>query len=189
MTHLIVGLGNIGREYADTRHNIGFNVLDAWAQASNTSFTTLRYGAMAQVKHMGHVFWLLKPSTYMNLSGNAVAYWMKEERIPLERLLVISDDIALPFGTLRLRKQGSAGGHHGLEHIALRLGTNAFNRLRVGVGSDFPTGGQIDYVLGSWSAHEEKELPLICDRVIEAVKTFALMGVDRAMNICNTKKA
>ena len=148
MKYLIVGLGNIGAEYAGTRHNIGFNVFDALAEASNAVFTTPRYGDVAQVKHKGRTLILLKPSTYMNLSGKAVRYWMEAEKIAPENLLVVSDDIALPFGTLRLRPKGSAGGHNGLKNIAELLGTENFARMRFGVGGDFPKGHQVDYVLG-----------------------------------------
>ena len=146
MKYLVVGLGNIGAEYTNTRHNIGFRVLDALAEASNISFTTVGYGAMATLKHRGRTILLLKPSTYMNLSGKAVRYWMEQERIPRENLLVISDDIALPFGTFRMRKNGSEGGHNGLKNITEMLGDNQYVRLRFGVGGDFPKGHQVDYV-------------------------------------------
>ena len=138
MKYLVVGLGNIGSEYAETRHNIGFKVLDALAEASNISFTTVRYGDMATLKHKGRTILLLKPSTYMNLSGKAVRYWMEQERIPRENLLIISDDIALPFGTFRMRKNGSEGGHNGLKNITELLGDNQYARMRFGVGGDFP---------------------------------------------------
>ena len=142
MKYLIVGLGNIGAEYAGTRHNIGFNVLDALAEASNAVFTTARYGDVAQVKHKGRTLILLKPSTYMNLSGKAVRYWMEAEKIAPENLLVVSDDIALPFGTLRLRPKGSAGGHNGLKNIAELLGTENFARMRFGVGGEVMAAGE-----------------------------------------------
>ena len=148
MKYLIVGLGNIGAEYAGTRHNIGFKVLDALAEASNAVFTTARYGDVAELKHKGRTLILLKPSTYMNLSGKAVRYWMEAEKIAPENLLVVSDDIALPFGTLRMRPRGSAGGHNGLKNIAELLGTEDYARMRFGVGGDFPKGHQVDYVLG-----------------------------------------
>ena len=156
MKYLIVGLGNIGAEYAETRHNIGFKVLDALAGASDTFFTTGRYGAVATLRHKGHTLILIKPSTYMNLSGKAVRYWMEAERIAPENLLVISDDIALPFGTLRMRAKGSAGGHNGLKNIAELLGTEEFARMRFGVGGDFSRGHQIDYVWGEWTAEERE---------------------------------
>ena len=144
MKYLVVGLGNIGTEYAATRHNIGFRVLDALAEASNISFTTGRYGAMATLKHRGRTIFLLKPSTYMILSGKAVRYWMDQERIPRENLLVVSDDIALPFGTFRMRKNGSEGGHNGLKNISELLGDNQYARLRCGVGGDVPRGHQVE---------------------------------------------
>ena len=159
MKYLVVGLGNIGAEYAATRHNIGFRVLDALAEASNISFTTVRYGAMATLKHRGRTVLLLKPSTYMNLSGKAVRYWMDQERIPRENLIIISDDIALPYGTFRMRKNGSEGGHNGLKSITECLGDNQYARMRFGVGGDFPKGRQVDYVLGELSKEEMEEMP------------------------------
>jgi peptidyl-tRNA hydrolase len=186
MSYLVVGLGNIGAEYAETRHNIGFMVLDAFAKASNTSFSTLRYGSLAEVKVRGQHVWLLKPSTYMNLSGKAVNFWMREERIPIERVLIVLDDLALPLGTLRLRKQGSDGGHNGLRHINETLGTQEYARLRLGIGSDFGRGQQVDYVLGAWDSDEQKELPFVLDKAVEAAKAFVSIGVDRAMNQYNT---
>ena len=152
---LVVGLGNIGAEYADTRHNMGFMVLDAWAQASNADFETGRYASKAEVSFKGRKFILIKPSTYMNLSGKAVRYWLNETKIPLENLIVISDDLNIPFGTLRLRKGGSAGGHNGLTNISEMLGTQDYARIRVGIGNDFSRGGQIDFVLGELSAEDK----------------------------------
>ena len=148
MNYLIAGLGNIGQEYSDTRHNAGFMVLDAWAQASNTVFTTQRYGDVAEVSFKGRKITLLKPSTYMNLSGNAVRYWMTKLKLPVENLLVICDDLNIPFGTLRMRKKGSDGGHNGLKNIQELLGTQDYARIRVGIGNDFQKGGQVDFVLG-----------------------------------------
>ncbi len=185
MSFLIVGLGNIGAEYADTRHNIGFNVLDAWAKASNVVFADARYGARAEVRVKGKTFILIKPSTYMNLSGKAVNYWLQAEHIPVENLLVIVDDLALPFGTLRMRKQGSDGGHNGLKHINAILGHQNYARLRVGIGAEFSKGQQVDYVLGEWSADEKKTLPALLERIADAAKAFGLVGVDRAMNAYN----
>ena len=187
MNYLIVGLGNIGAEYANTRHNMGFMVLDAWAKASNTVFETSRYGSIAEVPFKGNRFTLLKPSTYMNLSGKAVRYWLGQMKLPLEQLLVISDDLNIPFGTLRLRKNGSAGGHNGLANITEMLGTQDYARLRIGIGNDFSRGGQIDFVLGELSPEETAEKPGICTRAIEGVKAYAALGVDRAMNIVNTR--
>lgn len=187
MKYLIVGLGNIGAEYANTRHNIGFSVLDALAAASNTSFTTVRYGDMAQIRHRGRTLLLLKPSTYMNLSGKAVRYWMEQEKIKPENLLVISDDIAIPFGQLRLRPQGSAGGHNGLKNIAKLLGTEAFARMRFGVGGDFARGHQVDYVLGQWSAEEQAALPERLKLFGDAILSYASVGCQMTMNAFNKK--
>lgn len=189
MNYLVVGLGNIGFEYVDTRHNIGFSVLDAWAQASNTSFSTKRYGDVAEVRFKGHSFTLLKPSTYMNLSGKAVNYWLQQSKIPVERLLVIVDDMALPIGHLRLRKKGSDGGHNGLANIAQMIGTESYCRLRIGIGSHIGFGSQVDFVLGKWTAEEKAELKPAIERAIEVIKAFGTIGVDRAMNQYNTKGA
>ncbi|MBQ3207062.1 MAG: aminoacyl-tRNA hydrolase [Bacteroidales bacterium] len=187
MNYLIVGLGNIGVEYANTRHNMGFMVLDAWAQASNIVFESGRYGYTAVVSFKGRKFHLLKPSTYMNLSGKAVRYWMNELKIPVENLLVISDDLNIPFGTLRLRKNGSAGGHNGLTNINEMIGTQDYARIRVGIGNEFGRGQQVNYVLGELSKEEMEEMAEISKRVIDGVKAWATIGPDRAMNIVNTK--
>ena len=187
MKYLIVGLGNIGAEYADTRHNIGFDVLDALAEASNTSFTTDRYGAVATLRSKGHTLVLLKPSTYMNLSGKAVRYWMEAEKIAPENLLVVSDDIALPFGTLRLRPKGSAGGHNGLKNIAELLGTEEYARMRFGVGGDFPKGHQVEYVLGEWTDEERKALPERLKVFVDAIRSFATVGTQLTMTNFNKK--
>ncbi len=180
-----MGLGNIGSEYAGTRHNIGFMVLDAWAKASGAVFTEDRYAARAEVKFKGKTFILIKPSTYMNLSGKAVRYWLQAEKIPVENLLVVVDDLALPFGTLRMRKQGSDGGHNGLKNINEVLGHQNYARLRVGIGNDFLKGRQIDYVLEPFNLDEKKSLPPVVDRAAEAAKAFGMVGIDRAMNGCN----
>ena len=187
MKYLVVGLGNIGSEYADTRHNIGFKVLDALAEASNISFTTVRYGDMATLKHKGRTILLLKPSTYMNLSGKAVRYWMEQERIPRENLIIISDDIALPFGTFRMRKNGSEGGHNGLKNITELLGDNQYARIRFGVGGDFPRGHQVDYVLGEFSDEERKAMPERLKLFGDAILAFSTIGADRTMNSYNGK--
>lgn len=187
MNYLIVGLGNIGIEYVNTRHNMGFMVLDAWAQASDISFKTDRYGDVAEISFKGRKFTLLKPSTYMNLSGKAVRYWMQKLDLPIENLLVISDDLNLPFGTLRLRKGGSNGGHNGLGNINELLGTQNYARIRMGIGNEFSRGGQVDFVLGQLDAEEMKQMPELCNRVIDGVKAFATVGVDRAMNTLNTR--
>ena len=187
MNYLVVGLGNIGAEYANTRHNMGFMVLDAWAQASNILFESGRYGYMATVSFKGRKFHLLKPSTYMNLSGKAVRYWMNELKIPVENLIVISDDLNIPFGTLRLRKNGSAGGHNGLTNINEMIGTQEYARIRVGIGNGFGRGQQVNYVLGELSKEELLDMEDISKRVIDGVKAWATIGVDRAMNTVNTK--
>ena len=187
MNYLVVGLGNIGAEYANTRHNMGFMVLDAWAQASNISFESGRYGSTATISFKGRKFFLLKPSTYMNLSGKAVRYWMNELKIPVENLMVISDDLNIPFGTLRLRKNGSAGGHNGLTNINELIGTQDYARIRVGIGNDFGKGQQVGYVLGELNKEENEQMAEICKRVIDGVKAWATIGADRAMNAVNTK--
>ena len=187
MNYLIVGLGNIGVEYANTRHNMGFMVLDAWAQASNIVFESGRYGSTTTISFKGRKFTLLKPSTYMNLSGKAVRYWMNELKIQPENLRVISDDLNIPFGTLRLRKNGSAGGHNGLTNINELIGTQDYARIRVGIGNEFGRGQQVGYVLGELSDEETQEMPEICKRVIEGVKAWATIGADRAMNVVNTR--
>lgn len=187
MKYLIVGLGNIGDEYADTRHNIGFRVLDALAKASNLVFEDKRYGFVTQMRLKGHVLTLLKPSTYMNLSGNAVRYWLQKENIPVENMLVVVDDLALPFGTLRLKPRGSDAGHNGLKHIQQILGSDNYARLRFGIGNDFPRGGQIDFVLGQFPPEEVEQLPAKLERAGEIVKEFCLAGINIAMNRFNNK--
>lgn len=187
MKYLIVGLGNIGAEYADTRHNAGFDVLDALAGASNISFAAARYGAVAELKYKGRTLVLLKPSTYMNLSGKAVRYWMDAEKIAPENLLVISDDIALPFGTLRMRTKGSSGGHNGLKNISELLGREDYARIRFGIGGNFARGQQIDYVLGTWTDEERKLLPERLKVFGDAILSFAAIGAERTMNLFNKK--
>ena len=188
MNFLVVGLGNIGSEYANTRHNMGFMVLDAWAQASNAVFSTQRYGDIAEVSFKGHRITLLKPSTYMNLSGKAVRYWMQEKKIALENLLIVSDDLNLPFGSLRMRKKGSDGGHNGLKNIQDLLGSQDYCRIRMGIGNEFRNGGQVDYVLGRLDAEQLAKMPELADKVIAGVKDFVLAGPDRAMNSFNSKQ-
>lgn len=187
MKYLIVGLGNIGDEYRNTRHNIGFNILDALAKASNIVFKDGRYGATTTLSLKGRQLILLKPSTYMNLSGNAVRYWMQQEKIPLENLLIVVDDLALPFGTLRLKPQGSAAGHNGLKHIAATLGTESYARLRFGLGNNFPKGMQINFVLGKFDEEEQKLLPERIDQACEIIKSFCLAGIAITMNQYNKK--
>lgn len=185
--YLVVGLGNIGAEYARTRHNMGFMILDAWAQASNVVFSVERYGAVAEVSFKGRHFTLLKPSTYMNLSGNAVRYWLQRLNLPLENLIVICDDLNLPFGATRMRQRGSDGGHNGLENIIWTLESEDWTRIRVGIGNDFSRGGQVDFVLGALSEEEIAEMPAIAARVIQGVKDFSTIGPARAMNFLNSK--
>lgn len=187
MKYLIVGLGNIGSEYAATRHNIGFRILDAFAEASNISFSTERYGDVAHCRLKNKQLVLLKPSTYMNLSGNAVRYWQQKENIPLENILILVDDIALPFGAIRLKTSGSDAGHNGLKNIAQMLGTQAYARLRFGVGNDFARGCQIDYVLGNFTADQEKELPDRLKVAADALCEFVLAGAQSAMCKFNNK--
>ena len=186
MNYLVVGLGNIGAEYAATRHNMGFMVLDAWAQASNAVFTVGRYGATTEISFKGRTFTLLKPSTYMNLSGKAVRYWLQKTRIPQENLLVVVDDFAIPFGTLRMRKRGSAGGHNGLKSIDYELVSDDYARLRVGTGNGgFAEGHQVDFVLGELLLEEKRMLPLVLERAVEAIKCYGTEGIDRAMTRFN----
>ncbi|MBR0299270.1 MAG: aminoacyl-tRNA hydrolase [Bacteroidales bacterium] len=187
-SYLVAGLGNIGNEYARTRHNMGFMVLDAWANASDTFFETRRYGDVAVLSLKGRSIYLLKPSTYMNLSGNAVRYYLSKLPVTIDRTIIICDDINLPFGTLRMRKSGSDGGHNGLKNIAETLETTDFARIRMGVGHDFAQGDQIDYVLGELSSSETEQMPELCDRVIQGVKDWIFLGAERAMNVLNVKK-
>lgn len=187
MKYLIAGLGNIGDEYAYTRHNIGFLVLDAFAKASNTFFKADRLASTAEVKFKGRTLVLIKPSTYMNLSGKAINYWLQAEKIPVENLLVITDDIALPFGTIRLKGKGSDGGHNGLKNIQEILSTTEYARLRFGIGSEYAKGKQVDYVLGNWSSEEEKTLPERIEKACEAIKSFGTAGLQLTMTNFNNK--
>lgn len=187
MKYLICGLGNIGDEYQGTRHNIGFSVLDAFAKASNICFKDGRYGATAEVRVKNRELILLKPSTYMNLSGNAVRYWMQQEKIDVDHLLIINDDISLPFGQLRLRPNGSDGGHNGLKDVARVLGGCNYARLRFGVGNDFPKGGQVDWVLGRFPKEQEELLPERLETACEIIKSFCLAGITLTMNQFNKK--
>ena len=181
--YLIVGLGNIGDEYENTRHNTGFMVLDAFAKASNIVFAE-RYGFVAETSLKGRKVILLKPSTYMNLSGNAVRYWLNQEKIDQSRLLVISDDVALPLGAFRLKAGGSNGGHNGLGHIQQLIGQN-YARLRMGIGNDFPRGMQVDWVLGKYDEEDMKTLQPSIDTACEIIKSFVLAGIDLTMNQYN----
>ena len=187
MKYLIVGLGNIGDEYRGTRHNIGFRILDAFAEASNISFSTERYGDVAHMRLKNKQLTLLKPSTYMNLSGNAVRYWKEKENIDISHILVLVDDIALPFGAIRIKPNGSDAGHNGLKNIAQMLGTPAYPRLRFGIGNDFQRGCQVDYVLGHFTLDQRQQLPARVDVACEAIKAFCLSGIDFAMCNFNNK--
>ena len=189
MNYLVVGLGNIGSEYEHTRHNMGFMVLDAWSKASDIVFSVQRYGSVAEVSFKGRKITLLKPSTYMNLSGGAVRYWMEKKNIPLENLLVICDDLNLPFGTLRMRKSGSDGGHNGLKNITQVLGRSDWARIRMGIGNDYHAGGQIDFVLGDLTADQQAMMDGLCSKVIGGVKSFVTVGPDRTMNDFNRNSA
>ena len=182
--YLIVGLGNVGDEYAMTRHNTGFMVLDAFAKASNIHFDDRRYGFVAETTLKGRKVFLLKPSTFMNLSGNAVRYWLKKENIDQKRLLVISDDVALPLGDFRLKAGGSNGGHNGLGHIQQLIGQD-YARLRMGIGNDFPRGMQVEWVLGRYSEEELQALQPRIDLGVEIIKSFVLAGIDITMNQYN----
>lgn len=183
--YLIVGLGNIGSEYENTRHNIGFKVLDHLAKKKDLNFESNKLGAITHYKFKGRTLILLKPNTYMNLSGKAVRYWMTKEKIPLENLLIITDDINLNFGTIRLKTKGSDGGHNGLKDIQLQLGTQQYARFRFGIGADFAKGRQIEYVLGQWSPEEESKLEERMERAVELINSFATAGVQITMNTFN----
>lgn len=187
MKYLIVGLGNIGAEYHDTRHNIGFKVVDALAEKVGATFATDRYGAVAEFRHRGHIVTLLKPSTYMNLSGKAVRYWLEATRTPMENLLIIVDDIALPFGSLRMRMKGSDGGHNGLKSINELLSTDGYARIRFGIGGDFPRGYQVDHVLGHWTDEEQQQMAERLKLFVDAALSFVSVGAQRTMNTYNKK--
>ena len=187
MKYLIVGLGNIGSEYKNTRHNIGFKILDAFVNASNSSFRTDRLGDVAEVKNRGRKLICLKPSTYMNLSGKAVRYWMQQEKIPQERVLILTDELALPFGKIRLRPKGSDGGHNGLKNIQELLGNPNYARVRFGIAAEFAKGNQIDYVLGEWTQEELKSLQNRIDVISDLIKAFSVNPIQRVMSEFNGK--
>lgn len=187
MKFLIAGLGNIGLEYAKTRHNIGFMIVDELAKTKEVKFETKRYADIAEIKHKGKQIYLIKPATYMNLSGKAVNYWLQELKITQENLLVITDDIALPFGKLRLRAKGSDGGHNGLKHINETLQSENYARMRIGIGNDFPKGFQAEYVLSPFDQVEQEKLPDLLDEAQKAVLSFCLEGIAIAMNRYNKK--
>ncbi len=185
MKFLLVGLGNPGAEYARTRHNIGFMAVDALAEASGAPFASDRLGEVARCRHKGRQLVLLKPSTFMNLSGKAVRYWMDTEKVGVDRLMVVTDDINLPFGTLRIRAKGSDGGHNGLKDIEAVLGTSQYPRLRFGVGADFGPGRQVDHVLGPFFQEEQRALDERLGRTVELLRSFAFIGLQRTMNTFN----
>lgn len=187
MKYLIVGLGNIGEEYEKTRHNIGFMVVDALAKSEGATFSTARYGSVAQIKHKGRVLILLKPSTYMNLSGKAYQYWLQKENIPVENSLVIVDDLDLEVGTLRLKGSGGGGSHNGLNNIIEVLGNEKYPRLRFGIGKNYTMGKQIDYVLGAFTAEDMEKVTPKIDETIKLVKSFVTIGIERTMNFFNKK--
>lgn len=184
---LIAGLGNIGPKYHNTRHNIGFKVVDYLAEKEGVSFVTDKLGDVASFRFKGRTFILLKPSTYMNLSGKAVNYWLTKEKIPLENLLVVTDDLNLNFGAIRVKTKGSDGGHNGLKDIQLQLNTTNYNRFRFGISDEFSKGRQVDYVLGEWSLEEEKELPERLEKAAELIKSFGTAGINITMNTFNGK--
>jgi len=183
MKYLLTGLGNMGYEYDGTRHNIGFEVADYLCKKLEGSWRSVSHGDMAEVKYKGRILLLLKPNTYMNLSGKAFRYWLQKEKIPFENSLVICDDLNLVFGKLRLRAKGSDGGHNGLKSIQELLGTDEYPRLRIGVGNNFSKGRQVDYVLGKWTEDEKAELPHILEKASETIKTLVTIGMERAMNV------
>ena len=185
MKYLIVGLGNVGGEYEGTRHNCGFMVVDALAKSAGATWTLERHAYRTEIRHKGRTLVLIKPTTYMNLSGKAVAYWLQQEKVPLENLLVVVDDLALPVGVIRMKKQGSHGGHNGLADIEAALHSTNYCRLRIGIGSDFGRGHQIDYVLSCFSTEEHALLDPQIERAGEAVKAFVTVGADRAMTEYN----
>lgn len=185
MKYLIVGLGNIGPEYHHTRHNIGFDVADAFAAKHQAAFRSDRLADVAEIRWKGKIFVVIKPTTYMNLSGRAVKYWMDKEKIPVENTFVIVDELALPLESIRIRPGGSDAGHNGLKSIQESIGTNQYPRLRFGIGNDFPKGRQVDYVLGKWSAKEEPVVLQKIDKCVEIVESFAAVGLQRSMNNYN----
>ena len=184
---LIVGLGNIGGEYVNTRHNIGFKILDFFARKESIGFETVKLGSLAEYKFKGRTFFLLKPNTYMNLSGKAVQYWMEKEKIPLENILVITDDLNLAFGTIRIRLKGSDGGHNGLKNINLVLNTQNYTRFRFGISDEFKKGQQVNYVLGDWDEAEKTKLPERLEVASEIIKSFGTAGIENTMSNFNGK--
>ena len=185
MKYLVVGLGNIGAEYVGTRHNIGFQLLDFMAEKNNFTFEQKRLAYIAESRFKGRKIIYCKPTTYMNLSGKAVNYWLQKEKIPLSNLLIVVDDLALPFGTIRIKKKGSDAGHNGIIDIIKSLGHQNFNRMRFGIGDEFSKGHQVDYVLGKWTSAENEKLAERTEKMAEAVKSFIAIGIDRTMNMYN----
>lgn len=185
--YLIVGLGNIGEEYKYTRHNIGFLVMDVLSDEQEAPFVTDRLGDLAQFRYKGRQVFILKPSTYMNLSGKAVRYWAEKENIPTENILVVTDDLNLPFGSIRIKKKGSDGGHNGLKSLQNELRTPEYPRMRFGISSEFEKGGQVDYVLGRWTPEEAEALPTYIEKMAKAIKSFVFAGINNTMNTFNGK--
>jgi len=186
MKYLIVGLGNIGTEYENTRHNIGFQVVEYIAQQAEAQFKSDKLAFRAEIKYKGRILVLIKPTTYMNLSGKSVNYWLQKEKISIDKLLIIVDDLALPFGTLRIKTKGSDGGHNGLANINQTIGSE-YARIRFGIGDAFSKGKQVDYVLGTWNDDEQKLLPERIEKISEATKSFVSIGIERTMNFFNGK--
>jgi PTH1 family peptidyl-tRNA hydrolase len=184
---LVVGLGNPGADYENTRHNIGFKIADAFALKASVSFVTSRYADVAEGRIKGVSYTIIKPNTFMNLSGNAVRYYMQQGKFNAQDMMVVTDDLSLPFGTLRMRARGSSGGHNGLQHIQEILGSDVFPRLRCGIGADFHKGQQVDYVLGKWSDDETKSLSNFIERGVQAIESMGKIGIERAMNQVNTR--
>lgn len=184
---LVVGLGNPGAEYENTRHNIGFKIADAFALKASASFNTARYADVAEGRIKGVSYTIIKPNTFMNLSGNAVRYYMQQGKYSAQEIMVVTDDLSLPYGALRMRARGSSGGHNGLQHIQEILGSDVFPRLRCGIGADFSKGQQVDYVLGRWSEEESKSLTAFIERSVHAIEAMGKIGIERAMNQVNTR--
>ena len=187
MNYLIVGLGNIGKEYADTRHNIGFMVADELANQAGTTWSTLKHAYYTEYKQRGHNIFVIKPTTFMNLSGKAVNYWMQELKVPIQNVLVIVDDLAIPFGSLRVKPKGSAAGHNGLRSIEGSVGGQHYARLRFGIGDNYPKGRQVDYVLGPFDKEEQRELPALLEHAVKMVNSFINIGIELTMTNLNTK--
>ncbi|MCT1524641.1 MULTISPECIES: aminoacyl-tRNA hydrolase [Sphingobacterium] len=187
MNFLIVGLGNIGKEYADTRHNIGFMVADELANQAGTTWSTLKHAYYTEYKQRGHNVYVIKPTTFMNLSGKAVNYWMQELKVPVQNILVIVDDLAIPFGSLRVKPKGSAAGHNGLRSIEASIGGQQYPRLRFGIGDNFSKGRQVDYVLGPFDKEEQRELPALIEHSVKMVNSFINIGIELTMTNLNTK--